>query len=228
MPYCINCGAGVEVGGNFCGSCGNGLGQTARLGYPISLNRILFLTIVSFGLYLFYWFYLTWRHYRDHTGNEAYPIWHALTLLIPIYGLFRIHAHVRSYNELMSKSGLLGSIDPMWVVAVFLITNILGIVANILTGGLFGTDDYTFVAAVSAAILFAVSLALYLRVLLPIQSDLNRYWESLANVQIVPSKVRVGEVVFSIIGLFAWMDTIWGLLSESYRAAGTAGAATPF
>ena len=30
--------------------------------------------------YLFYWFYLTWRQYRDHTGDTAYPVWHALTL----------------------------------------------------------------------------------------------------------------------------------------------------
>lgn len=228
MPYCTNCGAEVEHGANFCGSCGTGLGQTARLGYPISLNRILFLTVASFGLYLFYWIYLTWRHYRDHTGNEAYPIWHALTLLIPIYGLFRIHAHVRSYNELMSKSGLPSSIAPGWVVTVVLIALILGNVGSILSGGLLGIDDYTFGAAVSAAILSTVSLALYLGVLLPLQSNLNRYWESLENVQMVPPKVRVGEVVFSIIGLFTWMDIIWGLFSASYRVAGTAGTATPF
>ncbi len=228
MPYCTNCGAGVEKGGNFCGSCGTGIGQTAPLGYPISLNRILFLTIVSFGFYLFYWFYLTWRHYRDHTGNEAYPIWHALTLFIPIYGLFRIHAHVRSYNELMSKSGLLSGMAPAWVATVILIAIILGNVAGTLSGGLLGIDDYTFRAAVSAALLLAVSLALYLGVILHVQSNLNRYWESLANVQIVPSNVRVGEVVFSIIGLFAWLDTILSLLSASYRVAETAGVATPF
>ena len=32
---------------------------------------------VSAGLYLLYWFYLTWKHFRDSTDRDAYPVWHA-------------------------------------------------------------------------------------------------------------------------------------------------------
>lgn len=53
----------------------------------ISMRRILFMTIASYGLYLVYWFYVTWKQYKDNTGERAYPVWHALTLLIPIYNL---------------------------------------------------------------------------------------------------------------------------------------------
>ena len=39
--------------------------------YHISLKRVLFMTVLSVGLYLFYWFYITWKRYRDHTQAEA-------------------------------------------------------------------------------------------------------------------------------------------------------------
>jgi len=197
---------------------GTAMHRTARLGYPISLNRILILAIVSFGSYLLYWLYLTWRQYRDHTGNEAFPIWHMLSLFVPIYGLFRIHAHMRSYNELMSRSGLLGSIGTGWVVTVVLIAGILDNVGFELIGG-WGLDGYTFGAAVASEILWAISLTLVVGLLLHVQSNLNRYWASLENVQIVPSKVGVGEVLCVIIGLLAWSDTLQSLFSGSYRGA---------
>jgi len=106
-------------GGLFCPRCGQRLGtesavqqsigqnypgyeQATAVGlrYELSPQRILFMTIASYGLYLFYWYYVTWyyvtwKQYRDSTGANAYPVWHALTLLVPIYGLFRTHAHMR-------------------------------------------------------------------------------------------------------------------------------------
>ena len=220
--YCSGCGIQVEEGQNFCGACGAAVHQSvhpsARLVHPISGNRIIFLTIISFGTYLFYWHYLTWRHYRDHTGNNAYPIWHALALLVPVYGLFRIHAHMRSYNELMNKARLFASISAGWVVTLVLAAGVIDNVAANLTGG-WGFGSYTFGAALKAEILYAISLTLIGGVLLHIQSNLNLYWASLGDAQIVPSKVRVGEVLFSIIGLLAWADTLQSLFSASYRAA---------
>ena len=101
MRYCPQCGTQVQVGGAFCANCGRNLRQaqdhgsgiapastserqvvTTELRYRVSPNRVLLMTIISFGLYLFYWFYLTWKQYRDHTREEAFPFWHTLTLLI--------------------------------------------------------------------------------------------------------------------------------------------------
>ena len=72
------------------------------------------MAVLSYGLYLFYWLYLTWKQYRDHTGQEVFPVWHALTLAVPIYGLFRTHAHVRSFKELMFSSGVTSTLSPGW------------------------------------------------------------------------------------------------------------------
>ena len=47
----------------------------------ISVRRVVLLSALSGGLYLYYWFFITWKHYRDHTGAEAYPAWHALSTI---------------------------------------------------------------------------------------------------------------------------------------------------
>ena len=94
---------------------------TPELATIISTERIVLLSILTYGLYLLYWFYLTWKHYRDHTKKEAYPVWHALTLFVPVYGLFRTHGHVRSFKELGLGSGVRTSLSPGWAVVGVLV-----------------------------------------------------------------------------------------------------------
>ena len=115
MPFCPYCSHQVESVHIFCGGCGNvlpaepssrlGESQTEErrqtLAYRISPTRILIMTMLSDGLYLFYWFYITWQQYRDHSGNRAFPEWRTLSLIIPIYGFFRTHAHMRCFKKLM-------------------------------------------------------------------------------------------------------------------------------
>ena len=96
MGYCNQCGAEVDPGTLFCANCGHRLTNsgtdrdtTAHLGpehglagsidlpYMLSIERVLFMTIVSYGLYIFYWFYITWKQHRDNSGEPVYPVWHA-------------------------------------------------------------------------------------------------------------------------------------------------------
>ncbi|MDA0264302.1 MAG: hypothetical protein O3A93_08035 [Chloroflexi bacterium] len=192
---------------------------TAPTGYFISANRIISLMVLTFGLYLVYWLYLTWRHYRDHTGENVFPVWHSLTLIIPIYGLFRIHAHMRIYKEMMTNPGLASTISPGWAVAVVAVSMLLENLSLEVTGG-WTTTSYSFGAAVVSALITVVSITLVTGLLVRVQGNMNHYWSSLTNVQIVPSKLRVGEVIFSVVGLMAWAETLTSLLSASYRGAG--------
>jgi len=139
MPSCPYCAHQVESNHIFCGGCGKALpaestadpeealtGQPPRtLAYRISPTRILVMTFLSDGLYLFYWFYITWQQYRDHTGNQVFPMWHTLSLMIPIYGLFRTHAHMRSFKELMQDADVFCSIAVGWAVVLVLISTAL-------------------------------------------------------------------------------------------------------
>ena len=98
------------------------------LPYYIPPTRVVLLTLLSAGLYIFYWMYVTWRHYREHTGDIAYPIFHALTLLVPVYNFFRLHAHIRVYQELMEARGVPTTLNPVRAVMMYFGVFLLGMV----------------------------------------------------------------------------------------------------
>ena len=54
---------------------------------------------------VFWWFYITWKQHQPETGDQHYTIWHALTLSVPIYNLFKVHRHVSVINELAAGAG---------------------------------------------------------------------------------------------------------------------------
>ena len=232
MPSCPYCGYQVEPVHVFCGGCGKALpaessqiheGEQAEqaprtLAYRISPTRILAMTLLSGRLYLFYWFYVTWQQYRDHTGSNVFPLWHALTLTIPGYGLFRTHAHMRSFKELLLDAGVLCTISVGWAVALVLTLNLLGLASSILTGGLFNFGEVSFGATVASTLLNLVSVAVVLGLLLHVQQNLNRYWDSLDNVTMVDLNVGAGEVILAVIGVVTWIITLASIFSPAFRA----------
>lgn len=222
MPFCHSCGSETSISDSFCRRCGTSTAPGGALGpgirtqediyrqlpYRISLNRVLFMTVLSFGLYLFYWSYLTWKQYRAQTGHEAYPVWHALTLLVPIYQFFRFHFHVRSFEELMLTSGHTIYISAGTAVALLVITTILGWVSGFIGG--FDTE-VTLDEAVVVAVLSLISIGLLSVMLLALQDNLNRHWDRLSsenpNITLLSARIGIGEVVFAIIGVIAWGTT---------------------
>ncbi|MDP6550352.1 MAG: hypothetical protein QF659_09805, partial [Dehalococcoidia bacterium] len=187
------------------------------LPYEISLRRVFLMSVLSNGLYLFYWFYLTWKQYREQTRIEAFPVWHALTLMVPGYNLFRIHSHMRSLKQLMLDSDLASTISAGWAVALVLILIALGVMSYQLAGGFGEVGDMTQKTAVNIAILNIISVLLVAGLLVQVQGNLNRYWSSLANVQPVSARIGVGEVIFGLIGGVSWVDTMANVLSSAYR-----------
>ncbi len=167
------------------------------------------MSVVSAGLYLLYWFYLTWRQYRDSTGMKAYPVWHALTLFVPIYNLFRTHAHMRVYSEAMSAQNLVTTISPGWAVVAVLASVILRSV-----GGWSGPN--TQLEAQVNAVLALVSVAIVALLLVWVQRNLNRYWSHVQD-NSASAPFGVVEVILALIGILIWASIIAGVMSESYR-----------
>ena len=232
MPFCPYCAHQVESAHIFCGGCGKALpaestadpeealtGQPPRtLAYGISPTRILVMTLLSDGLYLFYWFYITWQQYRDHTGNQVFPMWHTLTLTVPIYGLFRTHAHMRALKQLMPDAGVLCSFSIGWAVALVLIPISWRYTKLFLNGGFFNSAEVSFGSAVIIAMLDLASIAVVLGLLLSVQPNLSRYWASLDNVTLVDLNVGAGEIILAVIGVLTWIITLAAIISPAFRA----------
>jgi hypothetical protein len=64
------------------------------------------LTFVTGGAYLIVWAGRSWSTMKRERGDsEMRPVWHALSLVVPLYMVFRVHAHFRTLNELLSGIG---------------------------------------------------------------------------------------------------------------------------
>ena len=217
MPYCTSCGTEVLADARFCQSCGSALATPALARverYRISPNRIVVMSILSWSFYLFYWMYLTWKHYRDHTREVAYPVWHAMAVGVPIYGYFRAHAHARSFKELMTDAGVETTINPGRVVFWVVVYSGLAFIEN---QSLF-SSEISQGAAFVITMIDIISVVIVIGILQHLQRNLNQYWDSVAGSPVANARIGVGEVIIAVLGVLAWADTLATLLSSNYRA----------
>ena len=231
--YCHNCGTAGDRFQGFCGSCGAdwrqlNIGNPSRLpaattsrflDYRIPLGRVLLMTALSCGLYLAYWFYITWKQFRDHTNDpQAYPVWHAFTLLVPIYSYFRFHYHVSVYEHLMAGLDQRASITTGTAVLLIVLANVVGGTGSYYG---FGEESISQSDAVFSAVLSIVSTAMVMWVLHSVQTGLNSYWDAFTarspGVLVGDANVGLVEIVLVIFGALYWVTVISQIASESIR-----------
>lgn len=81
--------------------------------YRRPLWLVAALTIATFGLYWFYWVGKSWAEMKREVRDPGMdPIGHTLAMVVPIYGLFRLHAHFRVLNELLERVGATRRVEP--------------------------------------------------------------------------------------------------------------------
>lgn len=190
------------------------------LPYYISPNRILVLTILSGGLYIFYWLYVTWRHYRDHTGENAYPIFHALSLMVPVYQFFRLHAHVRVYQELMDTRGVPTTLSPMRAVGIYFGVVMLELVALRLSAAgpmITGAEQLAyFVIGVMQVVAITWLMA-------HAQRNLNRYWQHRLGARLTSAPFTLVEAALVLLGLLEWCLLVIILIDPTLLPADPGG-----
>ena len=186
-------------------------GDLAR-GTYISMTRIILLVIASYGVYPIYWMYRTWKQYRDHTGYEAYPVWHALTQLVPIYAFFRFHAHGKVIKELMHERGIadnlvLGVLVTLWIIAAALEYAAYGSWLDWLSWIVEDGDEPGLSSLFWAEAIGWAGIAIDLIAVCWIQSNLNRYWAEVDNRLTRSARFGKGEILCILIGAVLWVST---------------------
>ena len=132
-----------------------------------------------------------------------------------MYGYFRVHAHARSFKELMTDAAVPTTINPGWAVAALVLYSVVNTQSARL-----GFDEITEGAALVLALIDVFSVVIVVGLLLHLQGNLNRYWDSLMGVTAESARIGASEVIVAGIGMFVWADTVATLLSPSYRALG--------
>ena len=181
-------------------------------GAYISIGRVILVSVISMGLYWFYWMYRTWKQYRDHTlemaaetGDHHYPVWHGLTQAVPVYGWFRYHAHIRHYKALMVERGVPDTLNLGPLTTVVVVNGIVGILA----GAMRSPDLYSGAVLLTGIVLSIVALVVSVVVLCVMQSNLNRYWASVDGRLMQSARFGKGEVVCIVLGVLFWIGVVF-------------------
>ncbi len=164
----------------------------------ISLRRIV---VLSAGLYYLHWVYRTWGQLaREAPGHGPYhPVWHALTLLVPVYAQFRMHRHTDLIRALASESFPELRLNP-WTIVVLL----AAATALVFLG--FGITSPVLVLA-----LLVTNVALVTPAMVWPQRALNRYWVATRGPGVRPASLGFWEVVLTVSGLVLVWPTPFAL-----------------
>ncbi len=204
---CAQCGQLNRSHANYCSACGaQGFAEvtleqgeagpayqplaTESYALRLSIARIIILSIVTSGLYVFYWLYLTWKHLQSETGDVHYPFWHALTFLVPVYGLFRIHRHIAVIQAASQRAGVDALLTPALAVTMLALYWLLAMLSA--NSASFGTF----------VVLNLIRLALITTVIVRAQATLNNYWSSVKGEALARVPLGGGEVRFVALVLF--------------------------
>ena len=204
---CTRCGGLNATHANFCSACGaqEFVEASAELlpdisepqgavtggnALRLSVTRLVVLSVVTSGVYVFYWLYLTWKQLQSETNDVHYPVWHALTLLVPVYGLFRLYKHVRVVQELAMRAGVEVSLTPVMAVVLVVLNGLLVVTSR-------GVQSWGVIV-----ILTLIRLGLIATVIVRVQATLNRYWSSIKGESLESVPIGVGEVRFVLAVLF--------------------------
>lgn len=101
----------------------------------IRLRPTWFVALISFvsgGSYDFWWYWRSWLELkRARNDARMYPFWHALAMGLPVYGLFRLHAHFRLLNETAEGAAASERVSPGLMVVLAMIRGVIVFVAGI-------------------------------------------------------------------------------------------------
>ncbi|MAP38344.1 MAG: hypothetical protein CL879_01865 [Dehalococcoidia bacterium] len=207
---CANCGEINSTASRFCSNCGfsefnevrtelqdplaDDAESTRSAAVIISGARIIVASFLSLGLYFFYWLYITWKHMASEIEGDNHPFWHAMTLNVPVYGFFRMHAHIRTINELAARQSVAPTIAPGLAVLLLVLSTVL----NFVSFGIANTAAIILITLISTT-LITVPMTMAQRVL-------NLYWGRALSPGIVRyARIGVGELIIVIFGIIGWI-----------------------
>ena len=100
------------------------MGETFSTSQPIFLHipvvRLVFMSIISLGLYEAYWIYKNWRYLKERDGLKIRPFWRGILGVFFCYGLLRSIRNDRQTNALEQATFSAGGLAAGWIICVLL------------------------------------------------------------------------------------------------------------
>lgn len=169
-----------------------------QLFFPTSKTKLIVLSVCTFGIYQFYWFYKNWQILKINQGLEILPFWRTFFTPVFCYSLFK------SVRDCAGENGVEVKYNQGTLTAVYIFLSLMLFIPNI--------PPYISIPATVLAVL----------VLIPVQDAVN-----LLNVKVIPD-VKInkqfggGNITSVVIGVLFWALIIFAMSSpikpEHYQA----------
>lgn len=154
---------------------------------------VVLLSIGTFGVfYPAFWLGATWAEMkRELQDDNMHPVWHVLSLAVPIYSLVQIHAHYERINDLLVRVDVTKYVFAGWVVVGAIASGVLSGVGRSLERADVHPASYVF------SLLFVGLVAV---MTVHGQAGLNNYYRALPGSP-VPARVHWAEWLTLGVGL---------------------------
>jgi hypothetical protein len=91
--------------------------------HPLLVGALVFAT---FNFYALWWFGRTWWQIKQEDGDgRKRPVFHAFTLVVPIYGYFRFYAHMRTIVGLATTPEARAVLGPGTLTIAWVVVSVL-------------------------------------------------------------------------------------------------------
>lgn len=91
--------------------------------YPVSPKKFWLMGFVTFGLYLIYYFYCTFRYSRDSLAKRVWP---GVRAVFSVFFLYSAYSHVREYAASQSARAPVAKAVVVLLAIAYFVLNILG------------------------------------------------------------------------------------------------------
>jgi len=161
------------------------------------------LSVCTFGLYLLWWIGASWAEMKRELRDEGmHPFWHAVSMIVPIYGQFRVHAHYATINTMLAAAGASLRLRPGAMVVLVVLFGVLNRIVR---------EDIPAVVWVPLALVATACAAV---MVVHGQRGLNAYFQSLPDRTVTP-RVHPIEWIVIVVGAIFWiLVLIGGFLPE--------------
>ncbi|MGE8406588.1 MAG: hypothetical protein ACN6QH_06070 [Pseudomonas sp.] len=95
--------------------------------YVVSIKKLIWLSLLSTGIYLFYWLYRNWATYRDATGDRVIPL---LRSIIPVLFIYPLLSRI---DQALKNSGSQHEWSPKLLAVGMWLLVIIGVGSALLT-----------------------------------------------------------------------------------------------
>lgn len=156
------------------------------------VRHLVLLSVVTFGLYEFLWFYRNWRDLTVRAGLAPAAGWRTVGLLVPFLNIFLVYHQLRLIRDVIGEAGVEIPFTPGTLTAMFFLT---AAIANVST-------------------VWIVSLFTIVP-LIPVQECLNRYWRLEQPHAEMREQLTPAEFALAVVGALLTAVAVAGTLAAA-------------